>query len=188
MKTMQILFLNKDFFSKNYKILFLLFILFLIFYRSPYIFLNGRFIAEEGSLWFRNAFLFGPVKGITQIFVGSGYFNFWANISSVLAIFLPLEYAPFATVYMAFLVQFYLFIFIIYSESTFLNNRIDKVIVSLIVLLTPPMVAEVWLNTLTSQVYFSLLVILIFFQREIINNFFTKTSPVILLISGLTSK
>ena len=187
MKTMQILFLNKDFFSKNYKILFLLFILFLIFYRSPYIFLNGRFIAEEGSFWFRNAFLFGPVKGITQIFVGSGYFNFWANISSVLAIFLPLEYAPFATVYMAFLVQFYLFIFIIYSESTFLNNRIDKVIVSLIVLLTPPMVAEVWLNTLTSQVYFSLLVILIFFQREIINNFFTKTSPVILLISGLTS-
>ena len=124
MKTMQILFLNKDFFSKNYKILFLLFILFLIFYRSPYIFLNGRFIAEEGSFWFRNAFLFGPVKGITQIFVGSGYFNFWANISSVLATFLPLEYAPFATVYMAFLVQFYLFIFIIYSESTFLNNRI----------------------------------------------------------------
>ena len=61
MKKMQILFLNKGFFLKNYKILFLLFILFLIFYRSPYIFLNGRFIAEEGSFWFRNAFLFGPV-------------------------------------------------------------------------------------------------------------------------------
>ena len=49
------------------------------------------------------------------------------------------------------------------------------------------MVAEVWLNTLTSQVYFSLLTILIFFQKEIINNFFTKTSPLVLLISTLTS-
>ena len=181
------LFSNKSYLIKNYKIILLLTIILLAFYRSPYIFLNGRFVAEEGSFWFRNAFLFGPVKGITQIFVGSGYFNFWANISSVLATFLPLEYAPFATVYMAFLVQFYLFIFIIYSESTFLKNRIDKVIGTLIVLLTPPMVAEVWLNTLTSQVYFSLLTILIFFQREIINNFFTKTSPFILLISSLTS-
>ena len=58
---MQMLFLNKDFFLKNYKIIFLLIILILIFYRSPYIFLNGRFVAEEGSFFFKNAYLYGPI-------------------------------------------------------------------------------------------------------------------------------
>ncbi len=184
---MPILFSDRNFLFKNYKIIFLLFFLLIIFYRSPYIFLNGRFVAEEGSYWFRNAYLFGPIKGLTQVFYGSGYFNFWANISSVLATFLSLEYAPFATVYMAFLVQLYLFVFIIFSESSFLVNKFDKFIGSLLVILTPPMVAEVWLNTLTSQVYFSILTILIFFQKEISNNFFNKTSPLIVLVSGLSS-
>jgi hypothetical protein len=86
---MQISFLNKNFFYKNYKIFLLIFFLLLIYYRSPYIFNNGRFVAEEGSFWFRNTYLFGPIKGLTQIFYGSGYFNLWANISSVVASFLP---------------------------------------------------------------------------------------------------
>tara|TARA_B100000780_G_scaffold106666_1_gene74666 strand:- start:2043 stop:3311 length:1269 start_codon:yes stop_codon:yes gene_type:complete len=183
----QILFLNKNFFLKNYKIFLLIFILFLIFYRSPYIFINGRFVAEEGSFWFRNAYLFGPIKGFTQVFVGSGYFNLWPNISSVVATFLPLEFSPLATVYMSFLVNLFLVIFIIYGKSNFIVSGFDKLIVCLLTLVTSPMVAEVWLNTLTSQVYFSMITILIYFQIENSNNIFKSLSPIILLISGLTS-
>jgi hypothetical protein len=183
----QTLFLNKKFFLKNYKIILLIFFLLLIFYRSPYIFINGRFVAEEGSFWFRNAYLFGPIKGLTQIFFGSGYLNLWANISSVVASFLPLEFSPFGTVYMAFSVQLFLLIYIIFSESNFLKSGYDKFFICLITLVTPPMVAEVWLNTLTSQVYFSMITILIYFQKNSFENFFNKLSPIILLISGLTS-
>lgn len=179
---MQILFLNNKF-----KIILLISILIIVFYRSPYIFLNGRFVAEEGSFWFRNAFIFGPIKGLTQIFFGSAYINIWPNISSVFASLVPLEYSPLVTVYFAFVVQLYLFIYIIFSQSDFLITNFDKLFLSLIVLLSPPMVPAVWLNTLTSQVYFTILSILIFFQKDNVNNFFTKSSPVILLISGLSS-
>ena len=173
--------------NKNFKIILLLTILVIVFYRSPYIFLNGRFVAEEGQFFFRNSFLYGPVKGLLQIYHGSPYFNFWANISSVFASYLPLEYSPLGTVYMAFLVQFYLFVFIIYSESNFLTLNKDKAIISLLVLIAPPMVASVWLNTLTSQIYFTILTILIFFQKEVRGKFFTKFSPLVIFISGLSS-
>ena len=176
-----------SFINKNVKIILLFIILVIIFYRSPHIFLNGRFAAEEGAFFFRNSFLNGPIQGLFYVFEGSPYFNFWANLASVLASYFPLEYSPLVTVYMAFLVQFYLFVFIIFSESDFLINKKDKIIVSFLVLLAPPMVASIWLNTLTSQVYFTILTILIFFQKDIRGNFLSKISPLIILISGLTS-
>ena len=175
------------FINKNVKIILLFIILVIIFYRSPHIFLNGRFAAEEGAFFFRNSFLNGPIQGLFYVFEGSPYFNFWANLASVLASYFPLEYSPLVTVYMAFLVQFYLFVFIIFSESDFLINIKDKIIVSFLVLLAPPMVASIWLNTLTSQVYFTILTILIFFQKDFRKNFLSKISPLIILISGLTS-
>lgn len=184
---MQISFFYKNFLFKRYKIIFLTLILLLVFYRSPYIFLTGRFVAEEGSFWFSNAFSFGAFNGLTQLYAGSGYFNLWANLSSVVALMLPLEYAPLGTVYMALLVQLYLYCFIIFSDSYFFNNKTDRIILSLIVLITPPMVASVWLNTLVSQVYFSILTILIFFQKEFTKNLMNSLSPVILFISCMSS-
>ncbi len=176
-----------SFLNKNFKTILLLIILILVFYRSPYIFLNGRFVAEEGSVWFRNSYLFGPVVGFTQVLWGSGYFNLWANISSVFATYVPINYSPLVTVYFAFAVQLYLFIFIIFSKSNLIITNIDKILVSLVVLLSPVMVAEVWLNTLTSQVYFTILTILIYFQKDVVNSIFNKLSPIIIFISGLSS-
>ena len=129
---------------QNFNTILLFIILIFVFYRSPYIFLNGRFIAEEGSFFFRNSYLFGPLEGLIQISWNiSGYYNFWANISSVFASFVPLNYAPLVTVYFAFAVQLYLFIFIIFSQSNFIKTNTDRFFISFIVLLSPCMVAEV---------------------------------------------
>ena len=175
------------FLNKNYKLLFFSFLCLLIFYRSPYIFLNGRFIAEEGQWWFNNVFINGSLSGFTYIYWGSNYFNFWANISSVVASLFPLEYAPLGTVYMALFVKLYLLIYILYSESNFLVKNVDKIIISLLIILAPTMTPTIWLNTLVSQIYFSIFVILIFFQKTNTNNFFNKSSIIILFISGMTS-
>ena len=175
------------FLNKNYKLLFFSFLCLLIFYRSPYIFLNGRFIAEEGQWWFNNVFINGSLSGFTYIYWGSNYFNFWANISSVVASLFPLEYAPLGTVYMALFVKLYLLIYILYSESNFLVKNVDKIIISLLIILAPTMTSTIWLNTLVSQIYFSIFVILIFFQKTNTNNFFNKSSIIILFISGMTS-
>ena len=176
-----------SFLNKNFKTILFFLLLIIFFYRSPYILLNGRFVAEEGSFFFRNSYLFGSLKGLTQIFWGSGYFNFWPNIATVFASFTPLNYSPLVTVYFAAIVQIYLLIFTVFSNSYFLKTNTDKTIISLIVLVGPPMVAEVWLNTLTSQSYFTIITILIFFQKDISTNIFNKLSPLILFISGLTS-
>jgi len=175
------------FLNKNYKFLFFSFLCLLIFYRSPYIFLNGRFIAEEGQWWFSNVFINGSLSGITYIYWGSNYFNFWANISSVVASLFPLEYAPLGTVYMALFVKLYLLIYILYSESNFLVKNIDKTIISLLIILAPTMTSTIWLNTLVSQIYLSIFVILVFFQKNDSNNFFNRSSIIILIISGMTS-
>jgi hypothetical protein len=173
--------------KKNFKLFFILFLILLIFYRSPYIFLNGRFIAEEGSWWFSNVFENGPLSGLLYVYWGSSYFNFWANISSVLAYFFPLEVAPLITVYMALIVKFYMFLYIFYSQSKFLKNNFDKSIISLILLLAPMMTSTIWLNTLVSQVYFSIIIILIFFQKENSSAFIDKFSNLIIFIAGITS-
>ena len=180
------LFSNKFDLIKNYKIILFITIILLAFFKSPFIFLNGRFVAEEGSLWFYNSYFNGPLSGLFQIYTENGYFNLWPNIASVFATFVPLEISPYVTVYFAFLVKIYLFSFIIFQNSIFLKTNFEKFIVVLIVLASPPMVAEVWLNTLTSQVYFTLIVLMIFFQTNT-NNFYSKSSSVVLFISTLSS-
>ena len=180
------LFSNKFNFLKNFKIILFIIIILLAFFKSPFIFLNGRFVAEEGSHWFYNSYLNGPISGLFQILPENGYFNLWPNIASIFATFVPLEFSPYITVYFAFLVKIYLFSFIIFQNSIFLKTNFEKFIVALIVLVSPPMVAEVWLNTLTSQVYFTLIVLMIFFQTNT-NNFYSKSSSAVLFISTLSS-
>lgn len=177
--------LNKNFF--NLKVLILALILILIFYRSPYIILNGRFISEEGFIFFKNSYENGPIHGFFQIFWETGYLNLWANIGSLLALIPPLEYAPIATVYLALSLKIYIFIFILYSDSEFSQNLRDKFFLCFIVLLSPVMVPNIWLNTLNSMSYFGILTILIFFQTNKTKNFYEKISPYILLLSGLSS-
>ena len=176
--------------QKNYgqvKIFFFIFIVAICFYRSPYIFINGRFVAEEGSFFFRNSYIDGPVIGLFQIFLESSYFNLWANISSVFASIVPLQIAPLVTVYMAFLVKLLLFFYILFPKSTFFQNNYQRYIILLIVIFSPPMViGEIWLNTLVSQIYFTLIVFFIFFienERKILN----YLSFFLLLVASLSS-
>ena len=177
---------NKFNFTTNYKIILFIVIILLAFFKSPFIFLNGRFVAEEGSHWFYYSYLNGPISGLFQILTEHGYFNLWPNIASIFATFVPLEISPYITVYFAFMVKIYLFLFIIFQNSIFLKTNIEKFVAALIVLVSPPMVAEVWLNTLTSQVYFTLIVLMIFFQSNT-NNFYSKSSSLVLFISTLSS-
>lgn len=173
--------------EKKFKYFFLFIIGLIIFYRSPYILLNGRFVAEEGSFWFSNSHSYGVWYGITQILWHSSYFNFWPNIASVFASKIPIEYAPYVTVFFALIVKIYLFFFIFFSHSFFFESNVDRILVSFIVLVSPPMVPEIWLNTLNSQVYFGILSTLILFQNCDKKDIFYYTTPFVLFISGMSS-
>jgi len=176
---MSILFSNK-------KIIFLFLLMALSFYKSPYIFVNGRFIAEEGSYFFRYTYLFGYIEGLTFLLKESGYFNLWANLASIFANLVPINLAPLITVYFAFSVKILLLLYILFQKSNFLENNNQRYIASFLVIVAPTMVAEIWLNTLTSQVYFTIISTVILFQINN-KNLLTKLSPVVLFFSTLSS-
>ena len=121
------------------------------------------------------------------MYLGTQYFNLWANFSSVVASLFPINYSPLVIVYMAFIVQLYLYIYIIFGQCTFLKTKFDKIIGVFIVIVTPPMVPAVWLASNLSQVYLAILTFLIFFQEENKKYLFNKFSPFILFISSLSS-
>ncbi len=181
---MQNLFKDYHFKLKLFSFLALLII---IFYRSPYILLNSRFVSEEGFYWFRNSYVEGPIYGLFQIFWQAGYFNLWANIGSVLALIPPIEYAPFATVYLSLFLKLFIIYYILNSSSSLLINIYYKVISSFLVILSPPIVPEIWLNTLNSQSFFGILTVLIFFQNNEDQKPIHATSPYVLFIGGMSA-
>ncbi len=170
-------FLNK----KNFLFLLVL----IIFYRSPYILSEGRFLAEEGSIWYRNIFLNGPFDSLIFISNFSGYFNLWMNIASFFSWFVPMEYAPLVTVYFSFFLLLYIFIYILNSESCLFPTNISKYVGCMLVLFSPVMTAEVWLNSLNAMSYLGILSFLIIFENNQRSRF-KKINPFVLGISGLS--
>ena len=104
---------------KNF--IFLIILLLIILHRSPYIFLEGRFIEEEGSFWFRNLFLNGQLDTLFFISNFSGYLNLWMNIAAFFSGFVDINYAPMVTVYFPLVLLMYIF---------FLHLKLDVISLS----------------------------------------------------------
>ena len=149
--------------------------------------MHGRFVAEEGSFFFKNSYENSVLYGLFQIHFGSGYFNFWANICTVIATIPKLEYAPLVTVYLNLILKIFFVYFIFRSDSLILKNLFYKYLFALILIVSPASVAEVWLNSINAQVYFGIFTIIIFFIDFSKKNEIHKYSIYILLLSGLTT-
>ena len=107
--------------NKKKEILFLILLL-IIFYRSPYILLHGRFMAEEGSKYFANAYKYGFYYSFFFVDFNSGYLNLWANISGIIANTSTLKLAPFISNYLALVPKLLIFYFILYKDSYFIDK------------------------------------------------------------------
>ena len=169
----------------TYKIFLFFLILFLIFYRSPYIFIHGRFVAEEGSVYFANAFKNNFINTIFFVDYLSGYLNFWANLSSFFASITPIEFAPLVTVYLSLIPKLLIFFFILNKNFFFFTSYLEKLFACCVVLFSSAMVPEIWANTINSQVYFAILTLVIFLiknQKDDLSVF----QLVLISVSGLT--
>jgi len=171
--------------KNNYKIFFFFLILFLIFYRSPYIFIHGRFLAEEGSIYFANAFKSNFINTIFFIDFLSGYLNFWANLSSFLASIVPIKYAPLVTVYLSLIPKLLIFFFILDKKLFCFTSYLEKLLACCVVLFSSAMVPEIWANTINSQVYLAILTVVIFFIKNQKENL-SVLQLVLVSMAGLT--
>ena len=152
----------------NYWKLAVFFSIFIIsFWRSPFIFTNARFIGEEATHHFVFALEHSFVKNLLYYDDFAGYYNLIPNLLLGVASLIPIELAPYITVYGSFAFIILLPYFCLFRDSHLLDNDKKKLLSAYILFLSPPFVPEVWLNSLNTQIYLCLISILILFMKNL---------------------
>ena len=151
--------------SNKSKIIFFLIIILISFYRSPYIFLEGRFFGEEGELWFKSAYENNFFKHFSYFAEIAGYYNLIVNLLTELSTYVPLIYAPLVTVYGSFIIILIPIILILFKDSYLFKNDKQKFVGCLIFFITYPHIPEIWLNSVNSQIYLFFISLLILYLK-----------------------
>ncbi len=126
----------------------------LIAVRIPSIWTQGRFWAEEGSIFFVNAWHVPWYKVL--LFTYGGYLNFAANLAAVLANHLvSLEWAPYVSIIFAFLIQIFPAALLCLSKQKWLQD-IKMLLAALLIVITLPFSHEVWLTSISTQCHLNL--------------------------------
>ena len=112
--------------SKHLKFLVLLTILIISFWRSPFIFLNGRFVGEEAQRHLLFALDNSFLANLFYYDSYAGYFNLLPNLLSEIATKIPLELAPYVTVYGSFFFIILLPYLCLFRDSELLDNNYKK--------------------------------------------------------------
>ena len=175
---------NKIFFFKKYALkFFLIFLILLSYYRSPFIFNNGRFFDLDLTHHFTSSSL-SFFDSLTYVDFSPRYINLSSNISSLISSKLfKLEYAQYVSVYISFLVYLAIFYQILFKKSYLFKRKYQKYLGSLICLVAPVMNFEIWLNVINLQVYWGVLGLVILFIKEEDKN---STNYFLLTIGGLS--
>jgi len=172
-------------FSNRKKEILFFVLLLIIFYRSPYILLHGRFAAEEGSIFFANAYKYGFFYSFFFVDFKAGYLNLWSNISGIVANLFILKLAPLISNYLSLIPKLLIFYFILYKDSYLTDKFQYKLVFCLLILLSPFNVPEIWLNSINSQLFFCILSFLVLFSKNDKKNI-NYFNLLIILIAGFT--
>tara|TARA_B100001057_G_scaffold38451_1_gene34635 strand:- start:1403 stop:2671 length:1269 start_codon:yes stop_codon:yes gene_type:complete len=153
---------------KNYyKIGFLLFLCLLIYSRSPYIFNYGRFFSLDLNYHFEIEAL-NLINSLFFVDYSARYLNLISNISSIISSrFFDLENSQYVAVYLSLIIYLIIILKVLYEESRLFSNQIQRYIFSTLIILTPVMSFEIWLNAINLQVYLGLLTIIILFSNSV---------------------
>jgi len=138
-----------------------LYIGFLIF-RSPEIMLEGRFFAEEGSIYWSYSLLNSKSNTFLYTPVIAGYYLLIANLQILLSSFVPIYYAPLVTVWVSMIISLLpSILFFLLTEKSLDNNR--RILSSILLLVLPSLnFLEVFANSINSQTYLGLSVFVIY--------------------------
>ena len=126
----------------------------LILWRVPEIIWPGRFWGEEGTIYFREAYLQSPL----QVLLASnlGYYSLLNKLAALTAVHaVPLEYAPVITMLFSLAMQVLPAVLLLFARIPALPTLLHRAAAVALVLLVQPN-QEVWLNTINSQSFLCL--------------------------------
>lgn len=143
----------------------LLFFVAIIASRMPELIYAPRFWAEEGR-HFETAFNRGFLEGLCYVYWRAGYFNLITNIGTAFASLLPLRFSPFFTVYLSLAVQVLPIALVLIASGRLFDGFQRKAAWCLALLLIPTMKAEVWLNSINSQIFLGIAALVILLDES----------------------
>src|SRR5690349_19768048 len=133
------------------------------FSRSPYLFIHGRFWAEEGAVHFQHMYEHGGPGGLLFVYGRSGYFDGFANAATWLAAQVSLTRAPLVTVWISFGVIVAMLWIILYWPSALLPTRDSRILAAVLMVVGTVAIPSVWLNSLEAQTYLTLVTLVLLF-------------------------
>ena len=173
------------FFKNNFLKIFLIFLILLSYYRSPFIFINGRFFSGDLTYHFLSSNL-SFFDSLTYVDFSPRYMLLISNISSLISSRLfDLKHAQYVSVYLCFLIYLRIFYQILFKNSYLFKKNYQKYLGALICLVAPVMSFEIWLNVINLQVYLGILGLVILFTKEEENNYIDYFLLIIGALSGI---
>lgn len=132
--------------------------------RAPALWSHPRFWAEEGAIYFADAF---NLPWYDSLFAPHfGYYLLFANGTALVAARLaPLEHAPLVTLIAALAVQALPVALILFSRAPLWRSWASA-LTGVVIVIFVPMSIELWLNTINSQFFLSLCTFLVLLEEE----------------------
>lgn len=156
----------------------------IIFLRRPDALLHPQFWAEDGRVWYANAYNFGGFRSL--FLTQDGYFQTFSRLVAALAQAFPLWRGPLVFNLAAILVQLLPALFIISSRfKNLIPSFYARVAIALLYLLIPNS-AEISGNLTNSQWFLALLACLVILANEGTALFWNIFDAAVLLLSGLS--
>ena len=170
-----------------FDLIFFIILFLIIFFRAPcwlieFPFKEYEFITYERNIsknFFENLLIIHPNTNALML-----WFNLTTGISSMFSF----ETAKIITKLSTVFIYLFIIIFIYYSKSLLLISKKSKIFTSLIILLSPPMAAEVWMANEHLRAYFGILsFFLLFTNFKKQSSKFNNLSYFLIFFSGLCS-
>ena len=153
--------------------------------RAPTLLVEPRLWAEEGTRYLSYALSHNWVQSLLQ--VQHGYYAIWPNLAVTLAAnFVPLISMPLVTTGFALFAQVAPLALILWGQSHLWPNLPVR-LVGMTLYLLAPVAGEVWLNSINSQFFFSVVAVLILNENAAAPNTIRRwLYYVLLVLAGLT--
>ncbi len=153
-------------------------------FRHPGLFVDPRFWAEEGAVYYAFALSHPWYRALLDVHFG--YFALWPNLATIVAAHAAtLFIAPLVTTLFALAAQLFPIYVLLWGESSLWKHP-AKIIASVLIVLFTPLSNEVWLNTINSQFYFAVTTFLVLLIDIDSRPAMKWSSRILLAVGGLT--
>lgn len=136
----------------------------LVVARAPELLTDPRMWAEEGTKYFLHAHNSSLWETLVWVYGPAGYYFLFANVAAAVADLLPLRYAPYAGTYLSAGLLLLVAYHVMATPSAVWSGVWRRVLLAVLLVMSPAMHGEVWLNSVNTQVHLGIAAVFILLQ------------------------